>query len=84
MKKTEFECIIDCETAVVELERTECLLSLLFEEIDEALSASLSKETWKAQYCCNRASFSEAIATAISQNISNVKDILNTFLEEKQ
>lgn len=84
MAKTTFERITDYETAVVELERAECLFTLLFEEIDEALSASLSKETWRAQHCCDRASISEALAMAISRSISEVKDIMNTLVEEKQ
>ena len=84
MKKTAFERITEYETAVIELERAESLLALLYEEIDEAISASLSKETWKSQYCCDMASISEALATAVSQNISAVKDALSKLIKEER
>ena len=79
---TKLNCINNCENAIVELERTEHLLSLLFEEIDEAVSASISGEAWKMAVCCNRAELSDALITAISKNIAEAKKLINSLVEE--
>ena len=52
---TKTNCIDNCESAIVELERAQRILSLLFEENDEAISAAKSEEVWRmACYCKKR------------------------------
>lgn len=81
MQKENFSHITNLESMSIDLKRTEDLIGLLFEEIDQGISASMSKEAWKCACYSERASISEALTTAIYKNIVSVKEQLNNMIE---
>ena len=79
---TKFESLNNCENALIKLERAENLFSLLFDEIDEAISASIKKDKIGMILCCERANISEALAVSIFANISEAKKLISIITNE--
>lgn len=78
---TKTNCIDNCVSAIVELERAQRILSLLFEENDEAISAAESEEVWRMVWYCRRAETWEALIATILRSVSESKTLIDEILD---
>lgn len=75
--------INDLELLDFEIERAQSLIQLLFEENDEALTYLMDrKEEWRAFASCERAPITEALLSALSQKIIEIKKTITDIQKE--
>lgn len=69
------------ETMLVELERALHLLTLVFEEIDEAPRKAQKEDYWKAAVYCNRADIWESVVYSVYTLLENQTKAIESWIE---